>query len=144
MLFATLESMDRRKRATIELAVGILVAVGIATAGLSVIEKARVSYRDSTRIHNVQDLSKALELYYTSEGGYPIFPEGLELSGVDELSKLLVVGGHIRSVPRDPLTPALQYHYRSNQSGTDYRITFCIEGEGVNNFTKGCDNEIKP
>jgi prepilin-type N-terminal cleavage/methylation domain-containing protein len=103
----------------IELLVVISIIALLASILMVSVNSAKAKGRDSTRMANVSQLTKALELYYNSNNGYPV---GTYYSGYDDgnypqsnaecwcqdastqggLQQALVGSGIIAKLPHDP------------------------------------------
>lgn len=96
----------------IELLVVIAIIGVLSTVVLSSLNTARAKARDATRRATMVQLRGALELYFTSNGSYPITPANtLYASEPGDVQSNnggnwipgLVASGAIGSLPRDPL-----------------------------------------
>lgn len=68
-----MEDMNTRKGFTILELLIVVAIIGIISAViLNVISESRIKSRDSARKAQIQEVLKALELYYTDNGAYPL------------------------------------------------------------------------
>lgn len=127
----------------------VLVVVSIigllSSMILFFVSSVRVKARDAKRVADVTQLTKALELYYTSVGQYPISLVGgaSERPNPERTDIPELVSTYIAAMPKAPSPPDSsactsannQYKYRS-LDGTNYSLTFCI-GTKVGSFAPG-------
>ena len=126
----------------------LMVVMAIVALGLSIVSVFLVSVkqksRDAARVQGLQEITKAINLYYTNNGKFPVVPAETVITGSDELSNLLEGDGVIRETPKDPHGGANQYTYQSNENGTDYTISFCLETGSNKEYAEGCENTMRP
>ena len=126
----------------------LMVVMAIIALGLSIISVFLISVkqksRDAARVQGLQEITKAINLYYTNNGRFPLVLTETIITGNDALSNLLEGDGVIRETPRDPQGGVNQYTYQSNENGTDYTITFCLETGSNKEYVEGCGNTMKP
>jgi len=99
---------------------------------------------DAERLHDMSELRQALRLYKVAHGHFPIMPEPTAITGKDIFSRALLDDLIISEVFIDPVHPDFMYSYQSNQKGTHYVLRFCLEGNALETYTKGCDNVLTP
>ena len=134
----------------IELLVVIAVIGILAGVILASLNSARAKARDAQRISQLREIQKALELYYTDNGSYPVGTTEAGCSAAAWATPLasLVSGGYISVLPRDPLnattdTDRFCYNYSTTGSsayhcgGTSrsnymYAIMFSLENTNSN------------
>ena len=92
----------------IELLVVIAIIGILASVVLASLNSARKKSRDARRVADIKQLQLAQELYFDSQRQYAT------------TLVALVTGGHIASVPRDPLSPSAGIQCRI----TDYCFAF--------------------
>lgn len=119
--------------------IGILASIILASLGSS-----QSKARDARRISDVDSYEKALALYLTTSGTYPIVvaTTTLDGSGSDTVSAALVAAQDLPTAPKDPQSPIYNYTYMSNSSGNKYWIGFCLETNNIKNYSAGCNNVI--
>ncbi len=119
--------------------IALLASVIFASTG-SIQKKSR----DTRRMEDINSIVKALEIYQTSRNRYPKSETQIALDGTDPVSTALIDDQAISQIPLDPLQPDYMYKYQTNSLGTDFTITFCLEGNSVPGYTAGCSNTITP
>lgn len=84
--------------------------------------------RDALRMEHAKLLREALDQYRAARGTYP---SPFLDNPADDLKPLLVDGGFLRSIPRDPL-PNQTYRYTTAGAtdGQRYGMKFSLEGSG--------------
>ncbi|HEY4486944.1 MAG TPA: type II secretion system protein [Candidatus Paceibacterota bacterium] len=126
----------------------LLVVMAIVALGLSIISVFLVGLkaksRDAARMSHLEEITKALNLYYTNNGKFPALTTETVITGSDALSDFLEGDGVIKEAQKDPSGGVNQYTYQSNANGTDYTITFCLETNSNKKYTEGCGNTMKP
>ncbi|MFH1430371.1 MAG: type II secretion system protein [Candidatus Uhrbacteria bacterium] len=136
--------MQKRKGFTlIELLVVIAIIGLLATLAVIAVSSARVKARDARRISDVKQLQSALELYASSETGYPIAGGALiPILGEDNATCLSSSGFeatctagslvYMQRVPSNPSPGGVDYTYIKagncdTSICTDYSIGFELE-----------------
>jgi len=127
----------------LELLIAISIIALLAAATFTMYDSAKIKSRDSKRTVDMAQIQQGLNLYFTDHSLFPIFPGGVTIDGTDAFSTLLVEGGYMSGVPTDP-SPLYSYTYTSNSSGTNYELSFCVEGDSLSGYNQGCDNTISP
>jgi len=102
--------------------IGLIASIIIiATSG------TRAQARDAKRKAETDAIRKAIEMYYTEHGKYPIETEWTKLEEDTELQTTLVK--YLPTTPKDPLYgktkdtgEPFSYQYKSNPQGTEYKI----------------------
>lgn len=123
----------------------VLAVVGLALWIFFVtVTNARTASRDATRLAELGEITKALNIYYSNNGRFPISTTQTTITGTDEFSRALQGDLAIKEMPRDPLYPEYSYTYISSADGTDYLLTFCLETNSIRGYKDGCDNTMKP
>jgi len=95
--------------------IGLLSSITIVS-----ISSARATSRDKVRIVDISQLELSFRLLLESNGSYPVYDNGANISAVSELS----VGGR---VPVDPINDATyEYIYDSKYScnGVDRKVVY--------------------
>lgn len=119
----------------VELIVVMGVITIIATLVVVSFSSARLHSRDSRRVHDVQQIQTALELYYTKNHSYPT-----AITPGQTFSNAGVI--YIDPVPSNP-TPRTDgaclnqdYIYTSAANNTSYILNFCL-GNDSGNYASG-------
>jgi len=123
----------RRAFTLIELLVVIAIIGLMSTIAVVSLNSSRVNARNTARKANLVQISKALEVYYSDNGGYPSTGGSASWNGVCSTygSKPDTGAGawipnlspnYMATLPHDPNTkqPSMCYLYTSD--GTDYKI----------------------
>lgn len=136
---------DTQKGLTvIGLAVVTVIIALFAVVSLVVLNEVRLNSRDAARISDVREIESALSLYHKSRGRFPIAASEIAITGDDSVSQALEGNLLVVKMPTDPLHDTYTYRYRTDGSGSTFILTFCLEGNGSDHFSKGCDNSITP
>ena len=136
---------ERKGFTLIELLV-VIAIIGLLTSVVMIsMTTVRSKSRDTRRMRDLQEIQKALALYVTNTGNYPVSPAATVLSGSDMVTDALVDSEALSGViSGDPQHPTRAYTYVTNNSGTTYTITFCLETDTIPNYTPGCSNTVAP
>ena len=113
----------------------------VVVASLSYVQ---TKSRDTRRIEDMNQIQKALSLYYVDNNRFPISESAVTIDGTDTLSTELINSGAMPTVAGDPVGVIYTYTYQTNAAGTDYTLTFCLETDTIPNYTEGCNNTITP
>lgn len=114
----------------IELLVVIAIIGILSTIAMTSLNGARRRARDATRISNLKEIQKAVELYYSNNGSYPSTSGSWrsECAAWGSYANNNVVPGIVPSMmetlPRDPNMDTVnsKYCYVYSSNGTDYAI----------------------
>jgi len=128
----------------IELLIVIAIIGILATMIIAGVEHMQTKSRDTRRIEDMNQISKALELYHVSYFKFPKSTDEIVLIGTDDVSTALIEEGTISSISKDPLYPDYTYRYQTNSIGTSYTLRFCLETESIHGYHANCDNEMTP
>ena len=129
----------------IELLVVLAIIALLASVIFASMGHIQKKSRDTRRMEDLSSLVKAIELYQTGRNRYPkSYPDATVLDGTDPVSTALIQDDAIAKIPLDPLAPDYVYSYKTNQIGTDFTISFCLETNAISGYTAGCDNTITP
>ena len=129
----------------IELLVVIAIIGLLSSIIYTSLSSSQAKARDARRMDDMSSWQKALALYASDAGRYPIsFSATTTLNGSDAVSQELVAAGELPVGPKDPLSPTYEYTYRTNAEGTNYWLGFCLETNNLIYYTQGCDNLITP
>jgi len=113
--------------------IGVLVAIMIPS-----IKDARKQARDARRVTELHNISIALEIYYNKNGHYPIDTSGC----IDRAEDNPLISGagnpepffseaYMSRPPKDPLPSKYCYYYKSNSTGTKYKVAAFMEFDSV-------------
>ena len=128
----------------LELMMSIAIIAILTSVILVTISGIKERGRDVRRLSDVNEIQKALNLYFSSHNVFPVFPVEVKLTGEDAFSELLKNEGFISKAPTDPMPSYGAYTYQSNTGGTNYFLGFCMETDTVSRYTKGCTNTVAP
>jgi len=117
--------------------IGILAAIVIAS-----LDVARAKARDARRLEDISSIQKALALYSTDHGLYPLAVSSTTITGSDTMSAALISAHAIPAIQRDIMSPAYEYMYSTNAAGTKYYLSFCLETAGVRGYSQGCGHVV--
>ena len=102
----------------IELLMVVAIILILTSIGWLATNQARARARDSRRARDINQLYKAMEMYYSGEQSYPLNTEGLISSCDDNWNDLLSV---LKESPEviDPInnTPYCYYYTANNENG---------------------------
>lgn len=119
--------------------IGILASIIMASLG-STQSKAR----DARRMEDMGSIQKALALYLTTSGTYPIATATTSLTSTSSIMAALIAAEDLPTAPLDPQYPIYTYSYISNAEGNWYQLNFCLETNQIHNYSQGCANYITP
>jgi len=142
-----METTANTKGVTVlELVVIIATILIILAVTPTLIAKIKVKINDARRLHHVEELRTALQIYYRYNGNYPSAPNPEKITGKDTVSEtlkqsFLVLGTRL---PIDPASPTYDYTYQSHSSSKSYTITYCLEAYTDATHTADCANTAVP
>ncbi len=124
----------------IELLVVISIIALLSSVVLSSLNKAQMKARDSQRIQALQQIQKALILYYDDNGDYPIRTDTygvLSTNAIKWNSLAVDLNKYIKQLPLDPINDrtalvfnsGYAYYYRSNTTGSNYDLITFLESD---------------
>jgi len=128
----------------IELLVVLAIIAMLASVIFASLGHIQKKSRDTRRIEDVTSIVKALELYQVGRSRFPVEVTEIVLDGTDNVSTAIINDGAIPTMPLDPIHPDYTYRYKSNTLGTNFTITFCLEGDSIPGYSAGCTNTITP
>ena len=145
MLHSTIMKCGEKRGFTmVELVVVLAVISIISSVVLNAFSEMQSKARDAKRLSDMREIVKALTLYAeTSNPDYPVANPAVTITGSSTFSTTLEGAGVISAVPKDPLHPTFTYTYLSS-TGSEYTLSFCLEGSNIENFSEGCGNTISP
>jgi len=118
--------------------IGLLASVVVASLG-----SAQSRARDARRMEDIDAIRKALTIYSSDAGGYPISDATSTLTSTSTVGAALIAAGAISTIPEDPGT-LQQYQYETDANGTTYTLNWCLETDSIRGYAAGCDNLIRP
>lgn len=129
----------------IELLVVIAIIGLLASIVIASLSTVQAKARDARRLEDMNALQKALTIYLSNHGYYPIYAATTTITATTTVGAALIADDAIPTMPIDPSSGALQdYQYVSDSSGGWYRLNFCLETDTVRGYSEGCDNYITP
>jgi prepilin-type N-terminal cleavage/methylation domain-containing protein len=134
----------RRGFTIMELLVSLAIIAVLLSVVLVLMDNVRERTRDSKRVSDMREVSKAFELYAVENGRFPIAVETVTITGEDAVSTALESAETISEMPTDPIHPTTSYTYQTDPQGDTYTISFCLETDNIENYSKGCGNTIEP
>lgn len=117
----------------IELLVVIAIIGLLAALVTFSVTYAQARARDAKRVANLDQFMKALNLYATQYGTYPINASGVCLDGNDAVSTELKAEEYINSTVKEPIfsDPGRCFNYISDADGASYSIDYYLETNSV-------------
>lgn len=122
----------------IELLVVMAILGLLATVGLVSFRTAQLKGRDARRKHDLEQIQKALEMYFNDKGQYPAsIPSG---GGYWQDTGVVDGALYMKKVPSDP--KGGNYCYTSDANGSYYKLYAKLENENDPNCLDGdCSTE---
>ena len=124
----------------IELLVVISIIGLLSTISVVSLNGARIKSRDAKRVSDVDNIKKAIELYYDDKGEYPVALSPISLGTTNTL--VLCDGGfkatssssdcplgkiYMGKIPRNPTPNGIEYTYTSITSSDNYNLAYSLE-----------------
>lgn len=128
----------------LELLISVAIIAMLSAIVLVGVSSIRERSRDARRMSDVNEIQKALNLYFTNHNAFPVFPTEITITGEDLFSVTLENEKLITAVPIDPMPTFGSYKYQSNSTGTNFYLNFCLETDTIPKYTKGCNNRVTP
>ncbi len=136
--------MKNRGFTLIELLVVIAIIGLLASIVIASLSTVQSKARDARRMEDVNSLQKALTIYLSNSGTYPIETSTTTLTSTSTVGAALIAAEAIPTMPKDPTDPVRQYSYFSDSTGSTYTLVFCLETNTIRNYNPGCDNTVTP
>jgi len=126
----------------IELLVVLAVIALLSGLSLTFFGSSSIKARDARRESDIKEIQKALGLYVTNIGTYPVCQTEVQINGTtDCLSLALVAERTMPAVPVDPrqgvggggcgTAGAFFYCYQSSSDGYTYTLRYDLEGNSI-------------
>lgn len=128
----------------LELLVVIAIIGLLASIVFASFTSVRANARDARRIGDIVGLQKALASYATDQRRFPIETTPIVITPESSIGSILLTNNVIDAIPSDPQSPAHEYEYSTNASGTTYTIQFCLETNTIRGHAEGCGNAVTP
>ncbi|MFA4890242.1 MAG: type II secretion system protein [Candidatus Paceibacterota bacterium] len=126
----------------IELMVSIAIIGILASLMYINITGVKAKNRDAQRLIRVNEIVKALNIYYADAQLFPIYNGNV--TGSDSMSLALKTAGSISQAPVDPMNSGSYVFSYQSTDGTDFILSFCLETNTIQGYSQGCGNTIKP
>ena len=136
--------MKSRGFTLIELLVVIAIIGLLASIVLASLSTVQAKARDARRMDDVGQLQKALVMYNSNHGSYPIYTSTTTVEATSAVGADLIADEIIPTAPLDPTNPVRVYSYSSDATGGTYYLNFCLETDSVRGYSQGCNNYIWP
>ena len=118
----------QRSFTLIELLVVIAIIGILAAIALPSLANVRAKARDARRLADLDQLAKAVELYFSDNNQYPIWTSGcLETPGNPLItgttsSPAFFTDKYMKTIPKDPLPNKYCYYYKSDATGGNLKM----------------------
>ena len=113
----------------IELLVVIAIIGILAAIALPSLANVRAKARDARRLTDLDQMAKAMELYFSDYNHYPIWTEGGLLNATSSpliadttSSPTFFTSQYMRTIPKDPLPNKYAYYYKSDPTGNNFKL----------------------
>ena len=124
----------------IELLVVIAIIGLLASIVVASLSTVQAKARDARRVADVDQLRKALTIYSSNYGTYPLATATTTLTATSTVGSALISAEAIPTMPNDP--SIYEYSYLSDSAGSTFTINFCLETNTVKGYAQGCDNYV--
>jgi prepilin-type N-terminal cleavage/methylation domain-containing protein len=112
----------------IELLVVVAIIGLLAGLAMAAVSSAQAKARDARRIGDLNNLSKALDIYLNANGIYPIWtPGGCTSDGQSNPLISALIPTYASQLPKDPQLNRYCYFYQSDSTGTNYKLAAYLE-----------------
>jgi len=140
--------MKKKSFTLIELLVVIAIIGILAAIAIPSLSNVRAKARDARRVADLDQLAKAMELYYSNYNHYPIDASGC----IDRITDnplttdttslpIFFTNQYMAKPPKDPSPNKYCYYYQSDSTGGNYKIVANLEKdtekEANDNGTEG-------
>ena len=122
----------------IELLVVVAIIGLLSSIVLASLNSARLKARDVKRLASFRQIQIALEMYYETNGTYPILQAGITISGGSNnwlTGFATALRPYLISLPSD--ATANGYLYSSTNSGQKYGLAVAFEGSSYDDLMAG-------
>jgi len=110
--------------------IGILAAIAIPS-----LSNVRAKARDARRLADLDQLAKAMELYFNDYNHYPIWESGCIdketdnplRTEIDPSSPVFFTDKYMKTPPKDPLPNKYCYYYQSDATGGNFKMAAYLE-----------------
>jgi prepilin-type N-terminal cleavage/methylation domain-containing protein len=126
----------------IELMVSIAIIGILASLMYINITGIKAKQRDAQRLMRVNEIAKALNIYFANAQLYPVYTGNI--TGSDTMTQAVEAAGSISQIPTDPINSGSYVFGYESTNGTDFTISFCLETDTIQGYSQGCGNTIKP
>lgn len=112
----------------------VIAIIGLLTAaGVYAFTQVKARARDANRTADTDQLAKALDLYFNSEGAYPVSTTPVCIDGTDIVSTALSGANLLSATVADPIYTDTTncYRYVSDADGETYAIRFLMETDSI-------------
>jgi len=125
--------MNNKGFTLVELLIVVAIIGILGSIVLFSITHVQARSRDSARVADLSQLSKALDLYVNQEGNYPIQPTETCLDGDDVVSTELQSANLVSKTIQDPIYTDTSrcFRYITDAGGTSYNIRYYMETSAV-------------
>ncbi len=118
---------DKKGFTLIELLVVIAIIGVLSTLAIVALGSARQKSRDAKRLADLNQVAKALELYFSDNNGYPtVITPGQPLKSPDGLTTYMAVLPTNPTPRNEGTCPNSDYVYTADSSGLDYSFSTCL------------------
>lgn len=112
----------------------VIAIIGLLTSSTAfIVTSVRARARDARRSANIDQLSKALDLYNNQTGAYPVSTSPLCVDGTDAVSTALQGANLVGEGLKDPIYTDTTncYRYVSDATGATYSLRYYFETSSV-------------
>ena len=111
----------------------VIAIIGLLTATMVfVFSYVKARSRDAVRVADVNQLTKALDLYLNETGSYPVLFQPVCVDGDDLVTEELANAGLITANISDPsFFDDTDKCYQYSSDGTTYSVRYYLETDGI-------------